>query len=401
MSDAQVLVAGGGLTGSLAACMLHDRGAKIAIVDAAGEVMQRASRWNEGKIHLGYTYVGTDSTQTAELMLAGAATFLPTIERVTGAAIPDQAFTSPITYIVDRNSLFPPDVLWARSCAVHALVRAAADGAPGLIPGGADCATMVRLDPDEAAEATGQQNIAAAWTTPERALSARVLSEQIEVAVRARGIPVIPGRVVRVARTADQWRMELESGESLQAPSIVNALWESRSAIDAGLAPAAPTSIRWKAGVFATGQTAFAGVAPSTRILGAYGDVTPYANGDVYLSWYPSNMIARSDTGTAPDVPAFDETVMKRRTLEGLRLPHDILLEGDGRVEVRGGYVVARGHGDIRVKESPLHDRSRAFATELAPGYVSVDTGKLTTAPLLAERAARLALAHLEIGDFA
>ncbi len=401
MSTAQVLVAGGGLTGSLAACMLHDRGVKVAIVDAAGDVMQRASRWNEGKIHLGYTYVGTDSTRTAELMLAGAATFLPAIERVTGSAIPEQAFTLPITYIVDRNSLFSPEVLWARSCAVHALVRAAAGRVPGLIRGGADAATMVRLDPDEAAQATGQQNIAAAWITPERAISARVLSDQIADAVRARAIPIVAGRVVRVEKSGEQWRLALETGESVQAAGVINALWESRSAIDAGLVPPAPTSIRWKAAVFATGQTAFAGVAPSTRILGAYGDVTPYANGDVYLSWYPSNMIARSDDGTAPDIPAFDEAAMKLRTLKGLRLPHDILLEEDGRVAVRGGYVVARGHGDILVRESPLHDRSRAFATELAPGYVSVDTGKLTTAPLLAERAARLALAHLEIGDFA
>ncbi len=401
MSDAQVLVAGGGLTGSLAACLLHDRGVKTAIVDAAGDVMQRASRWNEGKIHLGYTYVGTDNIQTAELMLAGAATFLPVIERVTGAAIPEQAYTRPITYIVDRNSLFAPEVLWARSCAVHALVKAAAERVPGLIRGGAEAATMVRLDPDEAAQATGQQNIAAAWITPERALSARVLSERIADAVRARAIPVIDGRVVRVAKAGAQWRVVLETGECLQAASIINALWESRSAIDAGLAPPAPTSIRWKAAVFATGQTAFTGVAPSTRILGAYGDVTPYANGDVYLSWYPSNMIARSDNGTAPDILAFDENAMKLRTLEGLQFPRDILLERDGRVAVRGGYVVARGHGDILVKESPLHDRSRAFALELAPGYVSVDTGKLTTAPLLAERAARLALAHLEIGDFA
>ena len=401
MSDVQVLVAGGGLTGSVVACLLHDRGVRVAIVDAAGDVMQRASRWNEGKIHLGYTYVGTDSTRTAELMLAGAATFLPTVERVTGSALPEQAFTRPITYIVDRNSLFAPEVLWARSRAVHALVRAAAIRFPELIRGGPEAAELVRLDPDEATEATRQQNIAAAWITPERAVSARVLSDRIADAVSVRAIPVIGGRVLRVAKAADRWRLVLGTGEVLQAASIVNALWESRSVIDAGLVPSVPTSIRWKAAVFATRQHTFAAFAPSTRILGGYGDVTPYANGDVYLSWYPSNMIARSDNGTAPDVPEFDETAMMLRTLEGLQLPRHMLDERDERVAVQGGYVVAPGHGDILVKESPLHHRSAAFARELAPGYVSVDAGKLTTAPLLAERAARLVLDHLKMGEAA
>jgi len=395
MDDAQVLIAGGGLTGCITACLLHDRGVKVLIVDRLGEVMQGASRWNEGKIHLGYTYVGTGSVRTAELMLAGAATFQPLVERVTGMRLDDDMFTRPIVYLVDVNSVFPSDILWQRTQAVHALVEEAAVRYPWIAAGHPSDTALRRLDPYVAAEATQQTNVVAAWSTPERAICTRVLADRVAAAVRARDIPTIRGEIDSIEDMAGHWKISLAHEASVRGRVIVNALWEDRSRIDRRFSQKGPVSIRWKAAVFARGQRQFGDLTPSTRILGGYGDITPYGNGDVYLSWYPSNMIARSDDGSAPTIPDFDRTEMMRRTLEGLCLPPEILGETDPQACVRGGYVVARGSGDIYETTSPLHDRSAAFAVELAPGLVSVDSGKLTTAPLFAERAARLVLGRL------
>jgi len=41
--------------------------------------------------------------------------------------------------------------------------------------------------------------------------------------------------------------------------------------------------------------------------------------------------------------------------------------------------------------DSPLHERYRPDVEELRPGYISVDTGKLTLGPLMATRAVELA----------
>ena len=73
MSDCQVLILGAGITGSLAAIHLADAGWDVALLDRSGQAMTGASRWNEGKIHLGYCYLGDASMDSARLMLDGAA----------------------------------------------------------------------------------------------------------------------------------------------------------------------------------------------------------------------------------------------------------------------------------------------------------------------------------------
>src|SRR5829696_4355754 len=104
LADAQVCILGGGITGALAACMLRDAGCDVMIVDREGSVMRGASRWNEGKVHLGFTYTGTSDLTTARLMLSGAAEFQQVLERVTGMALPPEWWTEPVVYIVDERS---------------------------------------------------------------------------------------------------------------------------------------------------------------------------------------------------------------------------------------------------------------------------------------------------------
>jgi hypothetical protein len=55
--------------------------------------------------------------------------------------------------------------------------------------------------------------------------------------------------------------------------------------------------------------------------------------------------------------------------------------------EVRGAVVFAHGRGDIDEPGSELHERHRIGPRSYGR-YHSVDTGKLTTAPLFARRLA-------------
>lgn len=399
MPDAQVAVLGGGIAGCLTACLLADAGYAVVIVEAQDDLMTGASLWNDGKIHLGYTFTGTPSLATARLMQEGAAAFLPTLEQVLGGSLPAEASADPVIYIVDRDSMVPAETLWERAQAVTALLVEGAARSPGLArwtrpegagPVGPD-ALLARLTPEQAEMETGQRSIVAAWRTVESHLATRVVAEAIRRAVRERGIAVETDRIRAIARASGGWIAHRASGGALRADALVNCTWESRAALDRTLGPATdPVSIRYKVALFGQGSEALRGIAPSTRILGRYGDVVRTHNGEAYLSWYPAGLLARSDDGVPPAIPETDATAMTDRILDGLGLPRSVV-EGDGSTwEVRGGYVVAHGHGDIDRPDSPLHERDRPGVRELRPGYLSVDTGKYTLGPLMALRAAAI-----------
>src|SRR5215212_4828569 len=130
LADAQVCILGGGITGALAACMLRDAGCDVLIVDRCGSVMSGASRWNEGKVHLGFTYTGVSDLTTARLMIEGASAFEPVLQQVLGAPLRDEWWTKPVVYLVDQRSIFPAEILWERARATAELLGEMAEERP-------------------------------------------------------------------------------------------------------------------------------------------------------------------------------------------------------------------------------------------------------------------------------
>jgi hypothetical protein len=329
-------------------------------------------------------------------MLKGAAVFEDVLGQVTGSPVAADWYSGPVMYLVDTGSLVPPADLWRRARAVTDLLTRMAEQRPGLRRYTDHGPPLTRVAVEEAMAATGQSRVAAAWRTPERALDTGEVATRVRAAVADRAIPSTVGRVARVSAGGGGWSIGLEDGRAITARAVVNCLWESRSAIDRQLThDGTPVSIRYKLGLFGSTPPELAGLEPSTRILGAYGDVTPYGTGNIYLSWYPAGLVGRSDSGDPPAVPPPDEAAVRAATIRGLGLAVAPTTAANGSFAVRGGYVVARGWGDITDRASPLHERRAPDARLLAPRFVSVDTGKYSLGPLLASRAARLALDSL------
>jgi hypothetical protein len=131
---------------------------------------------------------------------------------------------------------------------------------------------------------------------------------------------------------------------------------------------------------------------PSTTImLGPFGDVVSYADGSVFLSWYPSGRL-----GTSADLspPAWRTELdgalaeeVRAGVIEGLAelVPAVAALPATDVTDSRvlGGVIFAHGHTDIDDPASVLHERH-----EIGPAshgrYHSIDTGKLTMAPRFA-----------------
>jgi hypothetical protein len=387
-TDFEVAVLGGGISGCMTACLLADEGRSVAIIEQLPLLVDGASRWNDGKIHLGFTFTGTPSISTAALMQEGAAVFIPTFELITGEPIEESWFGEPVIYVVDRQSLFDRETLWKRAQKVAELMESSAGRLPGLRRW-LTSPLLERLDPTDAVELIGQDNVTAAWRTSERHISTRAAAERLRLAVKARNISIIEGRVERVSRSSSSWLVDFASGASVSAGVVVNSLWESLAVIDRQVAADAPDEppvvIRYKYAVFGTntGLT----LQPLTRILGKYGDIATYPNGDAYLSWYPACLAGRSDDGLPPRIEPIDPATLIEKVLAGLRLPPSLLERPGATWMVNGGFVVARGSSDIDRRGSLLHMRDRPRVVELRPGFVSVDTGKYTLGPLMATRA--------------
>jgi hypothetical protein len=163
-----------------------------------------------------------------------------------------------------------------------------------------------------------------------------------------------------------------------------------------GLRPDRPWLFRWKDFLLAPGG--LSGAPCTTIVLGPFGDVVAYPDGDFYLSWYPVGLRGISHALCPQWLERADPDALRHQLLAGLQA----FVPGVGEIDadagtLGGGVIFAWGRTDIDDPASGLHERY-AVGPHTHGTFHTVDTGKLTTAPLfgriLAERI-------LEIGQVA
>ncbi len=180
----------------------------------------------------------------------------------------------------------------------------------------------------------------------------------------------------------------------------MNTLGDGRLAIDltAGLRPArAAWLYRVKHYVRLHAPTLAARVPSATIVLGRFGDVAAYGSGNFYLSWYPAGMRGASSELTPPPWPlVLDDPVsngVRSEIVASLsRIVPALALLDPEAVEaavVRAGIIFAWGRSDIDDPSSGLH-RRYAIGPRSRGRYHTVDTGKLTMAPLFGKTVADL-----------
>lgn len=390
-------VLGGGLAGCLVALELAECGRRVVLFDAASEVLSRASRANEGKIHLGYVYGADTSLETARRLIDDALLFRPILTRWMQEGQFDRAITAPFQYIVPHDSQLSPRQVRHHFAQVEHY-RAAAEVGTGLSYLGASFETnsqVLRTCPE-----TGS-----VWlSSGERAVSPFVIADAIRECVMAH--PRIELRlgteVRRVQAVPRGWRIVTRAeATALYGPftDVINATFAGRRSIDAASGFGASTTwiTRLKYGVRLARASRHLPVgsmpANSTAMLGPYGDSVYYPEEDVlYCSWYPAGMIfASTKDGAERTPPTHDEAQrIMRDSWSGYAKmdPRFHTLAKTAPVEaasLSGDYIVASGETDITDTASRLHARQVPGAIALAPGYWSLDTGKYTSAPRCAE----------------
>jgi glycine/D-amino acid oxidase-like deaminating enzyme len=391
-------VLGAGIMGCSVALCLARRGAHVTLFDAAARACMGASRWNEGKIHLGYLYAADPSLATARRVLDGGLAFKGLAERLIEQSL--DAVTSPVDdiYLVHRRSVVDADTMAGYYDAVSALVREHAGAGGYLHP--ATQASAQRLSASELRDLCDTPEIVAGFRVPERSVSTVWIADRLVDAVAA--APRIEARWgVRVAgvrrpEAGVDAPMHVDTSDGLDGPYdwVVNALWDGRLVVDAarGLPPPTAWSHRFRRSLFV--RTSRPVALPSAVIgVGPFGDVKNYNGRDLYLSWYPAGLAVEGTAAAPPPVPPLDdaargELVEAVLTQLGAMLPSVAALRPLLQtVHVEGGWVYAAGRGALDDRHSTLHRRDRAGVVRDGR-YLSIDTGKYSMAPWIADRLA-------------
>lgn len=388
-------VLGAGLQGACVALELASRGVDVDLFDKNALAVSQASAQNEAKIHLGFFYGNDPTLKTARLLARAAVNFPPLLRRWIGADVDRIPSAPPYYYAVQKDSLVSvEDIERHLQATSNLLNQQTTDGVDYF---GVDFRQPpCRLSGYD--ELFNPETIVAAFRTPEVAISAESLATfvrgHLATEPNIRCILCATVRRVTLHDTNAEVEFDLSGNRCREGyDHVINALWDGRLAVDAtlGIKPARPWLFRLKYNVHVASAPVHPGVPSVSVVLGAFGDVVRYGNGEMYLSWYPAGLRAMS-SDLAPDWPlvldAPTAQQVREQTFAALTnivpaladlAPYCLLGS-----EVRGGVIFAWGQTDISDPGSDLHARfdigPRSYGR-----YHSIDTGKLTTAPLFAK----------------
>jgi FAD dependent oxidoreductase len=415
MTRRRVAVLGAGIMGASTALHLARLGVPVTVFDHENAPFRGASRWNEGKIHLGFLYAADPTLDTARAVLPGGLDFKDQVEALTAIALDPVTTRADDIYLVHRDSVTAPDAASRYFSAVAELVRSHPHAHRYLTD-----ASRRGVEPLSSAELFDLADpavVVAGFRVPERSVDTNRVADAFVDALE--GEPLVELCLCRhvtgvapAGERPDRWRVHTTSGRDGDGPdsdardgdgrdgdgpfdAVVNALWEGRPRIDrtVGHRPDAAEHHRYRVSLFVRTATALESRS-AVLAVGAFGDVKSYSERDFYLSWYPAGLLARADAVDPPPVPALGDRERKRIATEVFAALGDVLPwvrnieRAPSEVRVQGGWVYSQGGGSLDDPVAAVHRRNRLGISRLG-SYFSVDTGKYSVAPTLAERLAR------------
>src|SRR4051794_33116657 len=111
MVDGRVAVLGGGIMGTCTALLLARRGLEVSLFERESAPLACASRWNEGKIHLGYLYGADPTLRTARRIIPGGLQFRRIMTELLGSDLAPHTTPQDDIYLIHRNSIVDVDAV--------------------------------------------------------------------------------------------------------------------------------------------------------------------------------------------------------------------------------------------------------------------------------------------------
>ena len=387
-SSTSVAIVGAGLVGCLTALALARRGCRVTLIEGSDTLLSRASRFNEGKIHLGFTY-GLDRTgETQARMFAYGATFEKSLSDLLSTSLDGLFLHRRCVYAVLRDCLLPDDAIAQHMAGITRLHEEfVASGGATPAPDGP---LVDRLD-KAALEELFSAQIVAAYEVGEPIIDCERLRDLVRDAVRSEpGIACITGMAIHAIEDGRRPSIVGRNGERFNGfDRVINAAWDGLPAIEKNSGrPASGHCLRAKTG-FVADIVRGALPHPVSFVWGMYGDIVPWSDGQAYLSWYPSCRMGFSTDISAGSAwfDAIKETFDFESAYAESRRAFAAFVPGlafaDRPVETRAGAILAHASTDLQDPASGLHQRTK-FGVSRFGSIQTVNTGKLSCAPALA-----------------
>src|SRR4051812_25928384 len=192
-----VAVIGAGITGCSAALLLARRGARVTLVDQADQPFSAASRWNEGKIHLGYLYAADPTLATVHRLLPGGLSFRPIVEDLLSCSIEPVTTHEDDVFLVHRDSVVDVDAMRRHVAAVTSLAAAHPSAGGYLTEIGG------WREPPRSELASYDDRVVTGFEVPERSVSTRWVADLYVDALAASPVEHLGGSCVTSVRPVD------------------------------------------------------------------------------------------------------------------------------------------------------------------------------------------------------
>lgn len=359
----RIAVLGGGIMGVSLAVRLARRGVAVTLFEREHALLQGASRFNEGKIHLGCLYSASGGLETARRVLTGGLRFFDLVEDLLEQRIGHWIAPGADHYLVHRNSVVGADQVAAYMRAIAELVDTHPDR--DRYPGAPQRADFRRIALGDVPAALGAP-ITACLRVPERSVATQPLADALtRRAEEQPGLAILTGTTVlsadlngpRAAVRTDQGRFD-------GFDYVVNALWQGRPQVDkASIGRCDPEPHhRYRVSLFLEGGPD-PGLPSAVVAAGPFGDVKNYGGGRCYLSWYPAGLIAEQAAVAPPDAATprgREPDFISKTIVDGLAscLPGLRGLDLSAwKTQVAGGWVYAQGRGSLDDPSASLHRR--------------------------------------------
>lgn len=392
----KAIVLGAGLQGVLVALMLARRGYDVTLIDRRSQIMDGASLNYEGRVHLGLIYAMDRDFATGARMVADALHFAPVVERLIGRSLDWSGLCStPSRYLVHAQSHLAVDKIFEHFQRVETALRDGLRDERLSYLGQRRQLGARRVDvPQEVCRTA----ITACFETGELCVDQLALREILRAAIAK--LPNITlsleQNVGRVEQSASgTWDVTCLEGtgqeERFSAPLVLNCLWEERALFDRqiGLQDKGAESMRLKFSLLVRKNEVIDRLGSFIIVHGAFGSIVTHpAKEDAFLSWYPGSLHGLMPVQKLPETWAdicrgkIDPDVMLtvwQNNLEGFRTIIPDLGAPEPTV-IKAGVILANGLLDIDRTDSAFHRRDEA-PVRIRDGYVSVSTGKYTSAP--------------------
>lgn len=401
MKPIRVAILGAGIMGASTALYLSKLGADVTLFDSKHAPIDGASRWNEGKIHLGYLYNADPSLKTFHNISPGGLAFKPIVEELLDTSLSEATTQIDDLYLCHRNSVVNPDQMERYFQNVTSRLCANPE-AKNYLADISDC-RIEKLSARELGKIADTRLIAAGFRVPERSVMTLWVADRFASALSAEpGVQQVLQTRILGAQPLDPnepegcWSIDSTQGSHGPFDVVINALWEGRLAIDetAGLKLPARWSHRFRQALFVRTK-AVVDIPSAVIATGPFGDVKNYNGRDFYLSWYPSGLICNSSAVLPPELSRIDKGD-RAQSIEAVFSNLETIFPNVRKIEqqaeeikVAGGWVYANRSGELSDPSATLHGRSE-FGVEKLGSYYSINTGKYSTAPWLARQIAKM-----------